>query len=372
MTKQPIATSDTGRLDQVDGLRAIAILWVAIYHYAVFWTPAGKGDPLVPYGDMLAGIPLAGVGFLGVNLFFIISGFVIAFSLTRSAGIGQFAVFRAIRLWPTMVICASITFVLTRTFGPDEFLRSSLEYLISLSFVPPPHVGKIIGQPGLEWLDGAYWSLWTEVRFYAIAAILFFTARRRFLLLWTMFAILSMAVHLLGLTKGGVFDALSRLIFAEYQPYFSAGIALAMLRANTQRGGALALLSLACGQALAYAVLPADTFPAPTLIGIAIVFALAIPTVLTRRAVPILSWGGVVLAGQASYAYYLLHQNAGLALLGALAPGNGIASVIVMIAVQVGLLAGAIVLTTRIEAPLRGALRKRLGSRSAHAIGSPP
>ncbi len=56
---------------------------VTVYHYAWFWTPTGRGDALLPYGDALAWLPFAAQGHLGVNLFFILSGFVITLSLDR-------------------------------------------------------------------------------------------------------------------------------------------------------------------------------------------------------------------------------------------------------------------------------------------------
>lgn len=349
-----------GRLDQVDGLRSLAILWVALYHYAVFWAPSGKGLAVLPYGDALARIPLAEVGFLGVYLFFIVSGFVIAYSLTRSPGPGHFALLRMIRLWPTLLICGTLTFALTTALGPEPLRRAPLEYLISLTFVPPAHVGKLIGMDDLEWLDGAYWSLWTEVRFYVLAALLHFSARKHFLAVWTVFALGSAGLHLLALTHGGWADAVSRLLFAAHQPYFSAGIALAALRAGTMRRAATGLLAFAGGQALVYPSLLQGSLPPTEAVGIVAVFALAIWATQARDALPLLSARYVVLAGQASYAYYLLHQNAGLALLGALATGHRIADIAIMLAIQAGLLIAAITLTRFVEAPLRHALRRRV------------
>src|SRR6056297_2047923 len=46
------------RRAELDGLRTVAIVIVALYHYAVFWAPAGRGDPILPYGDSLAWIPV--------------------------------------------------------------------------------------------------------------------------------------------------------------------------------------------------------------------------------------------------------------------------------------------------------------------------
>lgn len=347
-----------GRLDHVDGLRAIAILWVAVYHFAYFWTPAGLGTNLTPYGAALADIPLAAEGYLGVYLFFIVSGFVISMSLQRSAAIGQFAINRAIRLWPTLIICGTLTYGVTLAFGPAELTRSLLEFLISLTFFPPPHFGKIIGVADMEWLDGAYWSLWTEVRFYIIAALLFFAAKTRFLMSWTFFALFCTAIHIAAYTSGGVFNALSRLLFAEYQPFFSAGIALAAIRFGAGRYGAIALLIFAICQAFAYPWLAQGGISGPEMAGIIIVFVLAIPTMLTREAVPFLSSRLMVTIGVASYAYYLLHQNLGLSLLNHFAPEDTVSSILTMLVIQGGLIVLSIVLTYRLEVPLRNALRR--------------
>lgn len=352
------APEQLGRLDHLDGLRALAILWVALYHYASFWTPAGRGANLTPYGAALADAPLAHEGYLGVYLFFIVSGFVISISLIRSASIAEFARNRAIRLWPTMIICGTLTFWVTLAFGPAELVRSPLEYLISLTFIPPPHVGRLIGVADLEWLDGAYWSLWAEVRFYLVAALLYFSIRSHFLWLWTAFAICCAAVHVLALSSGGVYDALSRLFFAEYQPYFTAGIALAAIRFGKAFWGPAALLAFAVSQAFAYPTLANGTLTSREMAGLIIVFVLAIPTMLSRDSVPVLSAPKLVTLGVASYAYYLLHQNLGLALLNRFTPEGTIPSIATMLLIQAGLIWLAILITTKIEAPLRQTLRR--------------
>ncbi|TFL18403.1 acyltransferase family protein [Jannaschia formosa] len=339
------------RYDAVDGVRTVAILWVAIYHYAVFWTPAGKGLELVPYGDALACIPWAQLGHLGVSMFFVVSGFVIAFSLERSTSARDFAGRRMLRLWPTLLLCGTLTFAATSWFGPPELVRGPVEYATSLMFLPPEHVGRALGLPGLEWLDGAYWSLWVEVRFYGVAALLFWLARRRFLLAWTGFALACAAVQ--GVL--GADHAVSGLLFTEFQPFFTLGIALAAMRAQGVKPGPLALFLLGAVQAIAYA--PPEVGHLAALL---VVIGLPSLACLSRRPVPVLSAAPVARIGRASYAYYLLHQNLGLALLaglGALGAGLGI---VAMLAVQAAILALSILLTERVEVPLRQRLRPLL------------
>jgi len=355
----------SSRHGALDGLRAVAILWVAIYHYAVFWAPSGRGDPLLPYGDALTWLPFARVGDLGVALFFIVSGAVIALSLERSAGVIQFAQRRLIRLWPMLLICGTITFLLISFFGPAALQRSVQEALISMLFLPPSHVGALVGQADWQWLDGAYWSLWVEVRFYVIAALLWMLTPRWFFPLWCVFALACGALYLAGLGGHRTADAIARLAFAEYHPYFTAGLALAALLQRRWIGLAIAALGVSFAAALGYANADFGVGAFGTwahierLVGIALVFALAVIGTLWPRRLPLLSKPAPRLVGRASYGYYLLHQNAGLALLAALPLAGAPAAlwIVAMIGVQLVLLGLAIGLHLVVERPLGSALR---------------
>lgn len=344
------------RSRHLDGLRAIAILFVALYHYAWFWAPIGKGDPLLPYGDLLSGLPLARIGYLGVQLFFIISGCVITLSLVRSRSVSIFAGSRLLRLWPTLLLCGALTFAATSLLGPAELTRSWPEALISLSFVPPSYFDHLGADAGWQWLDGAYWSLWTEVRFYIIAAAIYFTMRPFFLTGWILFATVSAAVHLFAVSGLGAADALSRLIFAEYQPYFSAGIALAYLASKQEQAAASMLLAMSWILAVGYTPSPADL---PLVLTITFLFAVACLVVLRPGLVPFLGWRPLATLGQASYSYYLLHQNFGLALLIAL-PWQGAASVWAMLLVQIALMGLSILILRRFEQPMSRRLKPYL------------
>src|ERR1700693_5963546 len=76
--------TERGRVETLDLLRAIAVLAVLFYHYAFRGAAAdGFTDISLP-----ALVPLAKYGSLGVQLFFVISGFVIAYSAEGRSAIG--------------------------------------------------------------------------------------------------------------------------------------------------------------------------------------------------------------------------------------------------------------------------------------------
>jgi len=92
---QSVGTERGGRLDEIQGLRAVAVLLVVIYH---------------------AGLPLPG-GFVGVDTFFVISGFVITrmllneFDTTGRIRFGQFYRRRVRRLLPAAALVVTTTLV---------------------------------------------------------------------------------------------------------------------------------------------------------------------------------------------------------------------------------------------------------------------
>lgn len=108
-----------------------------------------------------------------------------------------------------------------------------------------------------------------------------------------------------------------------------------------------------------------DGFPAPaSVIGLLIVFGLPTLAALGGRELPVLSNPAIILIGQASYGYYLFHQNAGLALLG-LADGLPVSlSILLMLPIQAGLLGVAVCLYRGVEVPLGRHVSDRLRGRT--------
>ncbi|HXP49743.1 MAG TPA: acyltransferase family protein, partial [Bacteroidia bacterium] len=76
------------RIDILDSFRFIAVVSVMLFHYYARWTPPGYYANYYPYGN--AGASYFQYGLLGVNFFFIISGFVILYTLEKSASYSGF------------------------------------------------------------------------------------------------------------------------------------------------------------------------------------------------------------------------------------------------------------------------------------------
>ena len=147
------------RLYQIDLLRILSAFFVLMYHYT-FRGFMSKEYLFVEY-------PLLSKffkdGYLGVNLFFMISGFVILMSVQNKT-ISGFVKSRFLRLYPAYWICLLISFFSILQFG-DPYLTVSFFDLIS-------NFTMFNGFFKLPYIDGAYWSLLVEMKFYIL--ILFF------------------------------------------------------------------------------------------------------------------------------------------------------------------------------------------------------
>jgi len=156
------------RIQFLDGLRGLAIFFVILYHVFSRW------PKVVPYGKEYMHVPIFEHGWLGVQLFFMISGFVIFMSLQKSKNFQDFIIRRWIRLFPVMFICSFIIFLTASFFyerpaGMPDFR----DILPGLTFIEPYWWQLILGSPQGE-MEGAFWSLYVEVKLYLVAGILYF------------------------------------------------------------------------------------------------------------------------------------------------------------------------------------------------------
>lgn len=147
----------------IDILRFMAAIIVMWYHYG-FWLGLDPNKVTKSVSQGLTGFPeiydYSHFGWIGVQVFFVISGFVIAFSAQR-ASYFEFFVSRVIRLGPCVWICASIT--LFFLFTVDGGFQLIQRYLRAIFFIP---FGAMI--------DPSYWTLGMEMGFYFMIFILLF------------------------------------------------------------------------------------------------------------------------------------------------------------------------------------------------------
>jgi len=168
----------SGRIEFANSLRGLAAVAVLISHYfGVFWynrqgasqlanaiVPTVEQVPTPAYVTWFVFFPVAWAP-LGVALFFLISGFVIPFSITRASS-AAFLVGRFFRIYPLYIAGFSVTVLALMLSGnasgfafPYTFEQVITHYI--------PGVHALMGSVGI---DGIIWTLEIEIAFYLVCA----------------------------------------------------------------------------------------------------------------------------------------------------------------------------------------------------------
>jgi peptidoglycan/LPS O-acetylase OafA/YrhL len=159
---------ERNRIEFLDGLRGVAIFLVILYHAFVRW------PNVVPYGSVYADFPLAKNGWMGVELFFVISGFVIYMTLERCNTFGEFMYRRWLRLFPAMLVATAVIYLSVGYFKVRPAGIPRLRDLVpGLLFMEPSLFVKLFRMQ-FDSLEGSFWSLYVEVKFYVIFGAIYF------------------------------------------------------------------------------------------------------------------------------------------------------------------------------------------------------
>jgi peptidoglycan/LPS O-acetylase OafA/YrhL len=347
---------ESRRIASLDGLRTIAILAVVAFHYCYRWGPPLNPESLYPYGAALAGLPGVRLGQYGVHLFFVISGFVIAMTLERCRTPREFVVRRYARLAPAMLLFSAITFVAMKTIPHAPFPERAAWFASSLTFIGPVNLNRIAPAIGFQSIDGVYWSLYVEVQFYALACLVYFSARKRFGL-WL--ALLSAIACGLLIVRIPLASPLSNnLLIPLFLPWFVTGIGFHALawKGDWPLGALLISVSTLESFALYLSGVP-EAVPMGVVVAASILFAAAI---WLRPFAACLASRPMAKIGAASYGLYLLHENVGVAILHGLPPMQAVGGAVAVILLAAGCTAVALASFRWIETPLSRALRSRL------------
>ncbi|WP_425913254.1 acyltransferase family protein [Pseudomonas sp. GWSMS-1] len=309
-----LATPPARYYPYIDGLRALAVLSVLVYHLHGPWLPGG---------------------FVGVDVFFVISGFVVSASIASFKGqglwqfLGYFYARRIRRIFPALIVCLLLTSLASALFIPSIWLsevnqRTGIYAFFGLSNFILAQTGRDYFAPTTEFNPYTHtWSLAVEEQFYLVFPFLFLAwlsgprGRKLSMLLFAITAAASMAL------AGWQSQA------SPTQAYFltparfwelAAGVLLYQLlsklpeRTAADRHGGLYALAASLSLIvvlLAFIVSTPQRFPMPGAL-LAVVGTLGVLGVLyhhagLRRLHSLLGSRPLVAVGKMSYSLYLWH-----------------------------------------------------------------
>ncbi|CAA6821202.1 MAG: Unknown protein [uncultured Thiotrichaceae bacterium] len=279
------------RLLELDALRGLAALAVVFYHY--FY----RYDTLYQHDDNIA-VKWAQFGHFGVELFFMVSGFVIFWTLHRVKAPLDFIVSRFSRLYPTYWVSLAFTYMIISVFGLSgrevpltEALGNMLMFHQYL---------------GIEHVDGVYWTLTVELTFYFWVFCLF--------LMNSLSKVEYVFITMVGFS---VLDGLGYLnipkpVYAafilKYISFFLAGICFYKITHDMKANKTWVILGMSLLSTIAvysYGEFLLFCF-------FYIIFYLA-----SSGNLRFLTYKPLVLLGSISYPLYLIHQNLGYVVINA-------------------------------------------------------
>ncbi|WP_217144625.1 acyltransferase [Streptomyces sp. AC627_RSS907] len=345
-----------GRLRALDGLRLVAALMVAAYHYGGrggYVTDAWGSSPAHQFPTLHT---LFSYGCLGVQVFFVISGFVICMS-GWGRSLTSFFASRVSRLMPAYwVAVVLVTAVFALPVVAYEAVSPS-DALVNLTMLQQPL--------GADRVLGVCWTLWVEVRFYALFAlcvVLPGANRRRVLLFcggWLMAAVLAQAARE---------PLLDLVLMPQYAPFFVGGIGLYLVHRDRRdaHGWGITAVSFLVGQHYAVADLwnasDPDAFAHRTTFGIVLVVAFGFVAV-AAIALGWLSWANwrwLTVAGALTYPFYLVHEHLGWVVIHTLHRDLHVPSAATFVLTTAAMLLLAWLLNRFVEEPLTPRLRSVL------------
>ncbi|WP_078863611.1 acyltransferase [Streptomyces sp. AcH 505] len=351
------------RMRALDGLRIVAALMVCLYHYS------GRGGDITrAWGESprhlfpdLSGLTVYGC--LGVQVFFVISGFVICMS-SWGRSLGDFFRSRVTRLypayWAAIVLVTAACFALPSVSEP---LRLH-EVLVNFTMLQQPM--------GVRRVLGVCWTLWVEARFYFFLALF---------VVWKGVTYRRVVVFAVVWTAATAFaqvadnSLVTELVMQDNAPFFIGGLALYLIH---RYGSDILLWSLVgvswlLGQHYATIALwnpatdPSQVFAprSPYVILAIVTFAFASVAVVALGWARWANWRWLTFAGTLTYPFYLVHEHLGWFAVTILHKKFGLDPRLTLIAAIVSMLVLAWLIHRLVEKPFGPKLRRAMKLQAA-------
>ncbi|MFE9023004.1 acyltransferase family protein [Streptomyces sp. NPDC007808] len=343
------------RLRALDGLRLLAALMVCMYHFT------GKNGEVAASWNQSPGTvfptlsQLSTYGSLGVQFFFVISGFVICMS-SWGRSLGDFFRSRISRLYPAywvavvMVTGAAVLLpVVVAPVRPDEFL-------VNLTMMQQPL--------GVERVLGVCWTLWVELKFYVLFALF---------VIWKGVTYRRVVIFCILWTLAGAFARVAdnpltdELVMRDHAPFFVGGLALYLIH---RFGSDLLLwgivgMSFLLGQrysvmALWHPAEQGDFHRSPYVIQAVVFLAFAAVAAVALGWTRWADWRWLTVAGALTYPFYLIHEHLGWFFIRVLHRGLGLDPYTTLALSVASLLSLAYLMHRFVEKPFGPKLKRAL------------
>ncbi|KAA6440296.1 acyltransferase [Dyadobacter flavalbus] len=283
------------RIPELDALRGLAALSVVLFHFS------GSNKNLLGW-DFRFGVT-------GVDIFFMISGFVIFLTIQKIHRWQDFVVFRFARLYPAFWCCMLVTAIFMLVYEPENLSIS--QFLANATMLPAYFSEKD--------LDGSYWTLLVEINFYLwILAVYMTGTLKRIEDIGFAFLVLIIVFHVFSENYAGLHQIVaSKVQLVNHFPLFYSGILFYQLfkGQKTTKNILLLIFSLmaSCylhskgGKSLYYISATKHYF--------ILAFYYIVFTLFIYGKLRFLDKMLLIQLGKISYCLYLIHQYVGLHLI---------------------------------------------------------
>ncbi len=270
------------RYGELDALRGLAAMAVVFFHYTYHYRGL-YGHSIDPVFDFK-------YGSYGVELFFVLSGFVIYLTVERVKSPFEFAYRRFTRLYPTYWWCLICTFTIVSIYGLPGKETSLWEAAVGLTMIQ-----ELLN---VRHVDDSYWSLLPELVFYGYMFVLLYYKKvdkiNIYFSLWVLIMIINSYLKIPYITT--IFNL-------RYGMLFFAGTIFYRIRTG-ERSWINHLIILYCFVSVLF--INSDT------IGVIVISVFfTIFYLVSYNLLGFLALKPLLFLGKISYALYLLHQFIG-------------------------------------------------------------